>query len=1075
VVAATTEYAKVDPGRIATAAAGIDDAGARLSAALLELVRALNRSGAPWGDDDLGRAFFEGAPDSIGFRQARDELLDGTAQLALALRGHAVRAVRMAQVWGDAESGDHPRFRLHAAGGDSALDTVRRVAGAETDALVRKDPPPAWYAEIEPFLEEMVAGCRRPAGDASGMESLAQAFDRMADAIDEVTGTAGEHARRIATDNAGRDIEAFHESFARLSGNGGGYLEDAAEACRGLAGYCRYMGTEINAAEAQFALSLSYLAGLWALVRLLAATPEGPVYVVTALAETRSTGLRLLALLRSAEARAAAAGVSYVGGLDLVRQLTRIGYGLQDGLDPAALGEAVGLGAFAGGATGAVYRLLSRVAANGGTVAGLLTGTVPGRLVTHTGVGGAVNIATDIAGNAIEHDGTVHWDEIGWGKDLLMGAGMGIHAEAMHALRGGERPIAADLGIHDHDLPAAGSETALADAGAHPRESGPKVVDGTVLDVRDTTDPVSPSAGKDGPATGDVRHETISPPPGPKAGRSGPAPRQETGAGPRTPREVSAGAPREGDDAAGVPVATESSTGTTAERAVAGPEERSPRQEQAVAAPEERSPRQEQAVAGPEERSAHQEQAVAERSAPEVTLSRADPGPALAERTGSRIDVLLNGHRHAPPPSDGAPPAAPHHATEAATAHPVAPAAAESADGARVPPELTIRPDCEDWVGYKPCRVQRELRLPDCGGCPHHRPAPAVVDLSHQRPYDPVELRNARRVGVVEMGGLGSHVRTSAVVKALREVNPQADVLWFTHRRGAEVVGHIPGVRPVDVEAGGVPHDLVRDLDVVLNFETGDAAREIVRTARCVGGLALNAQGRFQPASEHAHHLQRLQIHDAWRRNNTATMQRLLLETVGLGDRAPAYDLDLGDEAVRAARERLNGLFGEHDRDLVALNIGSSLKGRLKRWTPQAWADLAAGLAADDAAVVVLSGPEDHDIRDQVASLLTEHPWIKMVDDMDVGEFMAVLGEADVVVTADSLALHAAAAQGRPLVALAGPMPHRELEIAETDRMVGPRLGCSPCYLRCHRRIQGECMTLIGVDEVLGHVRDLRP
>jgi hypothetical protein len=54
-------------------------------------------------------------------------------------------------------------------------------------------------------------------------------------------------------------------------------------------------------------------------------------------------------------------------------------------------------------------------------------------------------------------------------------------------------------------------------------------------------------------------------------------------------------------------------------------------------------------------------------------------------------------------------------------------------------------------------------------------------------------------------------------------------------------------------------------------------------------------------------------------------------------------------------------------------------------------------------------------------------------------------------------------------------MPHRELEIAETDRMVGPRLGCSPCYLRCHRRIQGECMTLIGVDEVLGHVRDLRP
>ncbi|MFB9835889.1 hypothetical protein, partial [Actinoallomurus acaciae] len=404
-MAATSEYVEVDPERIATAAAGIDDAGARLSAALLELIETLNRSGAPWGDDDLGRAFFDGAPDSMGFRAARDELLDGTAQLALALRGHAVKAVRMARAWAGAESGDYPWFRLHATGGDSATDALRQVAGPETDTIVGKDPPPAWYLEIEPLLEELVAGCRRPAGDAAGMESVAQAFDRMADAIDEVTGAADQHARRISTDNAGRDIEAFNESFTRLSRNGGGYLTDAAAAHRGLAGYCRYMKAEVNAAETQFATSIAYLFALWAIVRLLAATPEGPIYVVTALTETRTVGLRLLTLLRGAEARAAAAGVSYLGGLDLVRQLTRLGYGLQDGLDLAALGKAAGMGAFAGGASGAVYRLLSRAAANGGTLAGLLTDTVPGRLVTHTGVGGTVNLATDVAGNAIDHDG----------------------------------------------------------------------------------------------------------------------------------------------------------------------------------------------------------------------------------------------------------------------------------------------------------------------------------------------------------------------------------------------------------------------------------------------------------------------------------------------------------------------------------------------------------------------------------------------------------------------------------------------------------------------------------------------
>ncbi|MFB9835890.1 hypothetical protein, partial [Actinoallomurus acaciae] len=107
---------------------------------------------------------------------------------------------------------------------------------------------------------------------------------------------------------------------------------------------------------------------------------------------------------------------------------------------------------------------------------------------------------------------------------LLMGAGMGIHAEGLHALRGGDRVIAAELGVHDHDLPA-GSETALADAARETRseEPIPKVVDGTVLNVRDSTDPASPSAGRDGGAA-DPRRPALSPPPRPDAGRPAPPP-----------------------------------------------------------------------------------------------------------------------------------------------------------------------------------------------------------------------------------------------------------------------------------------------------------------------------------------------------------------------------------------------------------------------------------------------------------------------------------------------------------------------------------------------------------------------
>ncbi|MGI5227202.1 FHA domain-containing protein [Actinoallomurus sp. CA-142502] len=394
----------------------------------------------------------------------------------MALKGHAVGAVRMAHTWHRAETGDDPRFTLTDAGRSAAESAaLRAVVGSAADGLVRDDPPPPWYEEIAPLLEEMVTMCRLPAGDAAGMEQLARAFERMADVVDTVTGHASTHATKITSGNAGADIEAFTKSFARLARGGGGHLPDAADACRGMAGFCRYMATEIKVGKAQFYLSGAYLFTLWAIARIFAPTPAGPFYLATATAKTRTAGMRLAAMLRTAEGRAAVSGARFVGGLNLVGQLTRMGYGLQDGLDLGDLAESGLLGAAGGGATGAVYRRLGEAAMDGNSLAKMLTGTLPGRLATHMGVNSTVFVANDIAANAIHNGGTVHWDEVNVGKDLLMSAGMGIHGEVMHALKGSD--VGADLTAHvppaDHSAPpATGGGGPRPDAGSSPEGHG---------------------------------------------------------------------------------------------------------------------------------------------------------------------------------------------------------------------------------------------------------------------------------------------------------------------------------------------------------------------------------------------------------------------------------------------------------------------------------------------------------------------------------------------------------------------------------------------------------------------------
>ena len=403
-------------------------------------------------------------------------------------------------------------------------------------------------------------------------------------------------------------------------------------------------------------------------------------------------------------------------------------------------------------------------------------------------------------------------------------------------------------------------------------------------------------------------------------------------------------------------------------------------------------------------------------------------------------------------------------------------------------PASAFAADCGHWLGYKPCRHQQASGRPTCAGCSDYQPSPATAAaVSAAVPagcFEPAWLATAAGVGVLEMGGLGSHLRTSAVTGALRRLNPAAEILWFTHAGGADLLRYVPGVTAVDIESQPVDLAVVRALEVLLNFEISPTAAQLCAVGRRVGGFALNRQGRFAPASAHAERLQRLQIDNAYRREFAGSMQQVLLEAVGLdragldsADGVQGYDLALPADAVEDGRQTVAAAFGgTPPGTVVGLNIGSSTRGSLKRWPARSWASLARLLAGTDPdrGVLILSCPEDKDIRDWVAAGLgAATPQIRMLDGLEVGTFLSVVGHLRLLVTADTFALHAARAQQVPVVALVGPMPHRELELGPGDRIIGPRLPCAPCYYHCDQPTLGDCMRRIPARQVAAHAEEL--
>ncbi|NUS71859.1 MAG: glycosyltransferase family 9 protein [Corynebacteriales bacterium] len=371
--------------------------------------------------------------------------------------------------------------------------------------------------------------------------------------------------------------------------------------------------------------------------------------------------------------------------------------------------------------------------------------------------------------------------------------------------------------------------------------------------------------------------------------------------------------------------------------------------------------------------------------------------------------------------------------------------------------------DCIQWLGYKPCPHQQQIGLSDCGACTAFQPAEARFSLKQTR-FQPSALAKAARIGIVEMGGLGSILRTTAVSRALRLFRPSPEIHWFTHGRGAQLLTYVPSVKPVDVEHLPVPDELVGQLDVVLNFELNETAAKIAAQAKSVGVFALNNTGKFGPASSDADYLQRMQIDDEFRRSQPRTMQEVLLRAAGLPHQGARYDTRLPFSMVERAG-RAAAQFRMGARKLIGLNLGTSQRGALKRWPAAHWIGLAQRLAKRHQ-VVVLSGPEDSRLRQEFSELHTPQSAVVIADQREIGDFMALVRHLDVLVTGDSFAFHAARAVHTPAVVLSGPMPAQEIEVSVQGALIGPTLDCSPCYYRCRRDVLGECMHLIDVSQV---------
>jgi len=185
--------------------------------------------------------------------------------------------------------------------------------------------------------------------------------------------------------------------------------------------------------------------------------------------------------------------------------------------------------------------------------------------------------------------------------------------------------------------------------------------------------------------------------------------------------------------------------------------------------------------------------------------------------------------------------------------------------------------------------------------------------------------------------------------------------------------------------------------------------------------------------------------------------------------------------AALAEADALLGVAGPAtpSRVLVGIHVGA---GRaIKEWPVARLSGVAARLAAERDATIVLTGSDDD--RPAADALRARLPGlvrvINLVGRLDLPGLSAVLSRLALLITPDTGPMHLAAVLGTPLVAIFGPSsPERWGPLSTMCRVVRVDLPCSPCNrirtppARCQGHTP-DCLNAVSVDDVYRAADDM--
>jgi len=360
---------------------------------------------------------------------------------------------------------------------------------------------------------------------------------------------------------------------------------------------------------------------------------------------------------------------------------------------------------------------------------------------------------------------------------------------------------------------------------------------------------------------------------------------------------------------------------------------------------------------------------------------------------------------------------------------------------------MILKTDCRFFNGDRPCDPHKENGI-KCDDCSY---------------YQPIKFK----ILIIKLDAVGDVLRTTSILNPLKKKYPNSFIEWCTRQNSLELFKGNPFVDEVIIfEDDALVRINSEEYDIVINLDTSKISSAIAASALAKKkvGFVLHKKGFVEASSDSAQQWLEMSAFDDVKKRNTKSYQQIIYEILGLDSpvETPIIQISDKDRENIETKDFVKKIFSS--KPIIGLNIGVGTKWPSKGWPLKKWKELIRKLGNNKYNLLLLGGPEE---VESINHLTNEFNFV--IDtrcNNSLLEFAAIVDLCDLIITADTLALHIASALEKKIIALFGPTSVNEIELYGKGIKLSSPEGCK-CYYRKFCSEDVSCMERITIEKVI--------